>query len=37
MSVTEQAIRAREAARALAKAPRAAKDAGLQAMADALA
>ncbi len=37
MSVTEQAIRAREAARILARAPRAAKDAGLQAMADALA
>ena len=37
MSVTEQAVRAREAARVLARAPRAAKDAGLQAMADALA
>ena len=36
MSVTEQAVRAREAARVLARAPRAAKDAGLQAMADAL-
>lgn len=37
MSVTEQAVRAREAAQTLVKAPRAAKDAGLQAMADALA
>ena len=37
MSVTEQAVRAREAARILASTPRAAKDAGLQAMADALA
>ena len=37
MSVTEQAVRAREAARILAGTPRAAKDAGLQAMADALA
>ena len=37
MSVNEQAVRAREAARVLARAPRAAKDAGLQAMADALA
>ena len=37
MTVTEQAVRAREAARILARAPRAAKDAGLQAMADALA
>ena len=37
MSVTEQAIRAREAARILVKAPRATKDAGLYAMADALA
>lgn len=37
MSVTEQAVRAREAARVLAKTPRAAKDATLQAMADALA
>ena len=37
MTVTEQAVRAREAARVLGKAPRAAKDAGLQAMADALA
>ena len=37
MTVTEQAVRAREAAQTLAKAPRAAKDAGLQAMADALA
>jgi glutamate-5-semialdehyde dehydrogenase len=37
VSVTEQAIRAREAARIQARAPRAAKDAGLQAMADALA
>ncbi|BAK36616.1 gamma-glutamyl phosphate reductase [Microlunatus phosphovorus NM-1] len=37
MSVTEQAVRAREAARVLAKTPRAAKDAALQAMADALA
>ena len=36
MSVNEQAVRAREAARILARAPRAAKDAGLQAMADAL-
>ncbi len=36
MTVNEQAVRAREAARILAKAPRAAKDAGLQAMADAL-
>ena len=36
MSVTEQAVRAREAARVLARAPRAAKDAGLQGMADAL-
>jgi len=36
VSVTEQGIRAREAARVLARAPRAAKDAGLQAMADAL-
>ncbi len=36
MSVTEQAVRAREAARTLAGAPRAAKDAGLQRMADAL-
>ena len=37
MSVNEQAERARDAARILAGAPRAAKDAGLQAMADALA
>jgi glutamate-5-semialdehyde dehydrogenase len=37
VSVNEQAVRAREAARVLAKAPRAAKDAGLHAMADALA
>jgi glutamate-5-semialdehyde dehydrogenase len=37
VTVTEQAVRAREAARVLGKAPRAAKDAGLQAMADALA
>lgn len=37
MTVTEQALRAREAARTLARTPRAAKDAGLQAMADALA
>lgn len=37
MSVNEQAIRAREAARILVKAPRATKDAGLYAMADALA
>ncbi len=37
MTVTEQALRAREAARVLARTPRAAKDAGLQAMADALA
>ena len=37
MSVTEQAVRAREAARVLAKSPRAAKDAALQSMADALA
>ena len=36
MSVTEQAVRAREAARVLARAPRAVKDAGLLAMADAL-
>jgi glutamate-5-semialdehyde dehydrogenase len=36
VSVTEQAVRAREAARTLAGAPRAAKDAGLQRMADAL-
>ncbi|HEY5784348.1 MAG TPA: glutamate-5-semialdehyde dehydrogenase [Microlunatus sp.] len=36
MTVTEQAVRAREAARVLAKASRAAKDAGLVAMADAL-
>ncbi|HEY5978904.1 MAG TPA: glutamate-5-semialdehyde dehydrogenase [Microlunatus sp.] len=36
MTVIEQAVRAREAARALAGAPRAAKDAGLQSMADAL-
>jgi len=36
VSVTEQAVRAREAARVLARAPRAAKDAGLQGMADAL-
>ncbi|HYI52704.1 MAG TPA: glutamate-5-semialdehyde dehydrogenase [Microlunatus sp.] len=36
MSVNEQAVRAREAARTLAKATRAAKDAGLEAMADAL-
>ncbi|HEU5484248.1 MAG TPA: glutamate-5-semialdehyde dehydrogenase [Microlunatus sp.] len=37
MSVTDQAVRAREAARVLARAPRAAKDGGLHAMADALA
>ena len=37
MSVNEQAVRAREAARILAHAPRAAKDAGLQSMADTLA
>ena len=37
MSVHEQAVRAREAARVLAAAPRATKDAGLHAMADALA
>jgi glutamate-5-semialdehyde dehydrogenase len=36
VSVNEQAVRAREAARTLAKATRAAKDAGLEAMADAL-
>ncbi len=36
MTVTDQAERAREAARILARTPRAAKDAGLQAMADAL-
>jgi glutamate-5-semialdehyde dehydrogenase len=36
VSVNEQAVRAREAARTLAKATRAAKDAGLVAMADAL-
>ncbi|MFT4165790.1 MAG: glutamate-5-semialdehyde dehydrogenase [Microlunatus sp.] len=37
MSVTEQAVRAREAARVLAKTPRATKDTALQAMAGALA
>lgn len=37
MSVTEQAVRARTAARVLARSPRAAKDAGLHAMADGLA
>jgi glutamate-5-semialdehyde dehydrogenase len=37
VSVNEQAVRAREAARVLARAPRAAKDAGLHAMADTLA
>ncbi|MDN5771089.1 MAG: gamma-glutamyl-phosphate reductase, partial [Microlunatus sp.] len=37
MSVTDQAVRARAAARVLARVPRAAKDAGLHAMADALA
>jgi glutamate-5-semialdehyde dehydrogenase len=36
VSVNEQAVRAREAARTLAKATRATKDAGLVAMADAL-
>jgi glutamate-5-semialdehyde dehydrogenase len=36
VSVTEQAVRAREAARILASTPRAAKDTGLHAMADAL-
>jgi glutamate-5-semialdehyde dehydrogenase len=37
VSVNKQAEKAREAARLLAKAPRATKDAGLHAMADALA
>jgi glutamate-5-semialdehyde dehydrogenase len=36
VTVTDQAQHAREAARILARTPRAAKDAGLQAMADAL-
>jgi glutamate-5-semialdehyde dehydrogenase len=37
VSVHDQAVRARAAAQLLARAPRAVKDAGLQAMADALA